>query len=689
MRVLLIDDDPEIREMTRMVLELRGHEIHEAADGPLGLKAAAEWKPDVILLDMMMPGMDGADTLRALRESPATARIPVICVTASVGGPEADRLRALRPAGLIAKPFDPTALEAHLDRAMGSARAEAASRVAPKPGTDSEFERMRQNFVRRSLEQIEQGERLLQTLAGSTDLERLLELMRIFHRFAGISASFGVPKAGPLGKQGETAALALSRRKAAPTAEDVENWRRLLADIRRLLDAPREDTSATTLPPRTETPGTVLVVDADPEVRALVVEQLANEGLLAKEAGSQAEALEAIAAAMPDAIVADVVLPDAQGCGLVEAVRAMPDGAELPIVVLSPHTAFEDKVEAIHCGADALFEKPVDWKSLLRRLQLLMERSEPMPYRVLSVEDDADHAAFIRSVLEAAGHDVQVLGDPTRFEESLQEFNPDIVLMDVILPGASGYDLVRFLRQDERYVTVPAVFLTTEGQAISRFRSARAGGDEHLVKPVSPPLLLATIAARVERARFLKSLMERDGLTRLLNHTAFAERAHTVHAQYDRDASRQCAWVMVDVDHFKAVNDTYGHPVGDRVLAALSALLRRRLRQTDTIGRYGGEEFAVLFEGLPEAEVGRLMDRVRLEFGTIEHGGGDKGGFHCTFSAGVAMLEPGMSLDAWRKASDDALYAAKHGGRNRVVTASSMREVAAEPASASAARRAG
>jgi diguanylate cyclase (GGDEF)-like protein len=141
---------------------------------------------------------------------------------------------------------------------------------------------------------------------------------------------------------------------------------------------------------------------------------------------------------------------------------------------------------------------------------------------------------------------------------------------------------------------------------------------------------------------------------------------------------------MIDVDHFKSVNDTYGHPVGDRVLAALSALLRRRLRQTDTIGRYGGEEFAVLFEGLPEAEVGRLIDRVRREFSTIEHPGGDKGAFKCTFSAGVAMLEPGMPLDAWRKASDDALYAAKHGGRNRVVTASSMHEVATEPVSAGA-----
>src|SRR4051794_5440531 len=184
MKVLLIDDDPEIREMTRMVLEMKGHEIREASGGAEGIAMASTLRPDVILLDMMMPGMDGAETLAALRREQSTARIPVLCVTASVGGPEADRLRALRPAGLIAKPFDPTTLEGRLEQAVGGARAESAARVAPPPGSDSsgEFERMRENFLRRSREQIDHAEKLLSELAGSTDRERLQELMRVFHR---------------------------------------------------------------------------------------------------------------------------------------------------------------------------------------------------------------------------------------------------------------------------------------------------------------------------------------------------------------------------------------------------------------------------------------------------------------------------------------------------------------------------
>ena len=127
---------------------------------------------------------------------------------------------------------------------------------------------------------------------------------------------------------------------------------------------------------------------------------------------------------------------------------------------------------------------------------------------------------------------------------------------------------------------------------------------------------------------------------------------------------------MIDLDHFKSINDRYGHPVGDRVLAALAALLRRRLRQSDTIGRYGGEEFAILINDLQEGQVVRLVSRVLAEFSTIDHPAPEGQHFRTSFSAGVAMLDPAtMDLDRWRKAADDALYAAKAAGRSRVVAA--------------------
>ena len=283
------------------------------------------------------------------------------------------------------------------------------------------------------------------------------------------------------------------------------------------------------------------------------------------------------------------------------------------------------------------------------------------------MEDDPLQASFLRSVLTSAGYEVRVCQEPGRFEADLMSFRPDLVLMDILLPGIRGYDLARYLRQDERHATLPIIFLTTEGQVEARIETARAGADDHLMKPVEPALLLATVSARIERARFVKSLLGRDGLTRLLNQGSFLERATSVLARRRRDRDQTTAWVMIDVDHFKSVNDRYGHPAGDRVLSALATLLRRRLRQSDTVGRYGGEEFAVLLEDLQEADALRLIRRLLAEFSAQSHLTSDGSSFHATFSAGIAMLDTAtMDLNGWRQAADTALYAAKAAGRNQV-----------------------
>jgi diguanylate cyclase (GGDEF)-like protein len=128
---------------------------------------------------------------------------------------------------------------------------------------------------------------------------------------------------------------------------------------------------------------------------------------------------------------------------------------------------------------------------------------------------------------------------------------------------------------------------------------------------------------------------------------------------------------MIDLDRFKAINDTHGHPAGDRVIVAAASLLRRRVRQGDTVGRYGGEEFALLLEDLAPDGAMRLIDRVRVEFAATPVALPDGQRVSATFSAGIAFLAPGVDLEPWREAADAALYAAKSAGRNRIVLAGS------------------
>ena len=558
---------------------------------------------------------------------------------------------------------------------------------------DDAYSHLRASFVHEAAARLDQITGLLDALsANPADSTSFLELRRRFHAFAGAGTSYGFPDVTALGLRGERECAALIRQGGGPGAQDLERWRGIVKDMREVFASAREvrpEAPREAAAPARHGPESILIVDADEQVRESLTHLLETEGMKTRAVRTKAEAVLALEEAVPNGVITDIRLPDGSGYDLVEHIRGLPLAAaeSLPILILSPLSPFLDKVEAIHCGADGYFEKPVDWEALMRRLQHLLERNRPESARILSVEDDPHQSAFVSAVLKSAGYDVQVCDDPTRFEADLVAFKPDLVLMDIMLPGITGYDLVRYLRQDERHAALPVIFLTTDGQLQARIETAKVGGDDHLLKPVPPPLLLSAVAARLERSRFLKSLLDRDGLTRLLTHTAFLERARAALALKQRHAAKLSAWVMIDLDHFKAVNDKYGHPVGDRVLGALAALLRRRLRQPDTIGRYGGEEFAVLIEDLPEADTTRLISRLLEEFAELEHQVTGGGLFQCTFSAGVAMLEEGMDLDAWKKAADDALYTAKKAGRRRVVAASGfqVRPVAAtaeQPATA-------
>jgi diguanylate cyclase (GGDEF)-like protein len=280
------------------------------------------------------------------------------------------------------------------------------------------------------------------------------------------------------------------------------------------------------------------------------------------------------------------------------------------------------------------------------------------------VEDDPDQAAFIRAFLESAGYQVRTCTDPKNFDSYLSAFNPDLVLLDVMLPGMTGYELSRYVRQDERHATLPVIFLTTQGNIEARIEAARAGGDDHLVKPVPPALLLSSVAARLERSRFLKTLLHRDGLTYTLNHASFMEQAQLMIAQHKRHAG-YTAMILVDLDYFRSINERHGYPGGDKVLVAMSLLLRKRLRQSDIIGRYGGDEFGIIAEGLDEQEALTLASRLLADFAATAHSTQLHAGFYATASAGIAILDSkAMDLEKWMAAAHTALHEAKQAGRN-------------------------
>ena len=527
---------------------------------------------------------------------------------------------------------------------------------------------LRERFVRGSGDRLARIEELLALLEADPAGEGALrDLMIQFHGFSGAGSTYGFPGVSALGAEGEKLCETLLKEKILPRPGDRKRWKSLLDSLRRelrgelvrgLADVPGSASTAA--------PFDILVVDSDPEVRASLERLAAREGMSSRGVGSREEALAELSRRRPDGLIVDVRLPEGPGSQFVEHVRSLPCGESLAILMVGETSAFVNRVDAIHCGADGYFEKPVRAEELMRRLEHLLERSRTEPPRVLSVEDDADQAAFIRAVLESAGYRVRICADSKNLDTELSAFRPDLVLLDIQLPGADGFALARYIRQQEAHAALPILFLTTRSQIESQIESVRAGGDEYLVKPVAPGLLLSTAAARIERVRFLRTLLERDGLTRLLTHTAFLERARALVSERSRAPKKPVALVLLDLDNFKSLNDRYGHPAGDRVLCSLAALLRRRVRQSDLLGRLGGDEFAAAIENISEKQAVALLNRLKDEFSAMEQVASDGSVFRATFSAGVAVLEPGMDVNHWRERADVALYAAKSSGRDRV-----------------------
>jgi len=534
------------------------------------------------------------------------------------------------------------------------------------------FSELKSQYVQRSTDRLAQIiELVTKLISNPMNKDLVQQLSRHFHWLAGSGSMYGFQKVSAMGLEGERICDGITAQNGPASPVDLEKLKVLLQELSVQFtggeDAPETTNLGKVRSINNSGRQEVLVIDEDQKDLASLRKQVEEHGFSFRSARSFATTIVELEKRMPEGLILEIPLPDGDAYELVERVRAMPGGDEMAIVIVSKQTGFLDKVRSIHCGADAHFEKPVDVKAMFRRLRYLLDKRYQETPRILSVEDDPDQAAFIRAFLESAGYQVRTCTDPKNFESYMSAFQPDLVLLDVMLPGMTGYELARYIRQDERHATLPVLFLTTQGQIDARIESARAGGDDHLVKPVPPALLLSSVSSRLERARFLKTLLRRDGLTSLLNHTSFMEQAQTVIAQRRRHTGFT-ALILLDIDYFRSVNERHGYPGGDKVLVALSLLLRRRLRQSDIIGRYAGDEFGIIAEGLDETEAMALSGRLLADFASIQHSTLSHSGFYATCSAGISILDAKtMTVESWISSAFKALQQAKNAGRNCAV----------------------
>ncbi|WP_334189752.1 GGDEF domain-containing response regulator [Noviherbaspirillum sp.] len=333
---------------------------------------------------------------------------------------------------------------------------------------------------------------------------------------------------------------------------------------------------------------------------------------------------------------------------------------------LGVQAAIEPIVALMRAGIDVTIPAEDQASMVLNCILDLVQTHEQEQYRVLVVEDSRVAVALIQRTLAEHDIDTEAISDPGKLLDALESYRPDLVLMDMYMPRFNGVEATRVLRQMAAYNSLPIVYLSGESDVGMQVEALRLGGDQFLIKPFNPVLLAAVVKTRIERFRETRRSTRLDGLTGLFNHTAAKSRLQAMVSKTEPHGALTVA--MIDIDHFKSINDTYGHPVGDQVIRGLAWLLKGRLRSIDLIGRYGGEEFIIALPEVNLQQAKSVIERIREDFSALPHAH-PGGALYATFSAGIACFPMVDTAAGLTEAADGALLQAKRNGRNRVESA--------------------
>jgi len=287
---------------------------------------------------------------------------------------------------------------------------------------------------------------------------------------------------------------------------------------------------------------------------------------------------------------------------------------------------------------------------------------------ILVVDDTKANLKLLMAVLGGAGYRVRPATDGELALRSVRAKAPDLILLDVKMPGIDGYEVCRRLKADEASRAIPVIFISASVDNNGRVMGFEAGGVDFITKPFSAAEVLARVAthlslrhAQVElerRAVQLKDMAETDVLTGLLNHRGFVLLGgHALRAA--EVAGQPTALMYADVDGMKEINDAHGHPAGDEALRSSASILRDGFRSSDLLGRMGGDEFAALAVGIGEAEMRAIVGRIEQRFADRDAA---SEGYRLSISMGAAYMradEAAFTLDQLIAVADERMYAAK------------------------------
>lgn len=292
-----------------------------------------------------------------------------------------------------------------------------------------------------------------------------------------------------------------------------------------------------------------------------------------------------------------------------------------------------------------------------------------MDIKILVVDDNKLNLRLLQDILEDEKYKVYTTDSGFSVLEMAHNLKPDVILLDIMMPGMDGYDVCRLLKSDEEVMDIPVIMVTAKTEGNDLKIAFEMGAADYIKKPFDELEIIARIHSvlRTKQSQdILKDKASRDGLTGIYNHALLIQ-------LFEKEIKKQAisgddvSFVMLDIDHFKKINDSYGHTIGDAVLKELAMILSTSIRDSDYVGRYGGEEFSIILTKMNNDDTYEWCEMLRKKIQNHKFYAGDLL-IQVTVSMGFYCKSAKDTIGSYDmiKTSDEALYKAKQNGRNKV-----------------------
>ncbi len=517
-------------------------------------------------------------------------------------------------------------------------------------------------FKNKTIAQVEALATTAELFQNTLDESLRATAEREAHMLAGALGLFGAAQASAIAKQLESLLgdQNLSDRQITQVSE--------LASALRI-EVQHSGTSVSLVSQINEGDPLLLIVDRDRSLAETIVTEANKQGIWAEVATDLPAARDMMVWNPPNVVLLDLSVTNTTDNSWAFLTDLREQKPSLPVLVFTDQNSLNARREVALLGARAFLQKPVSPVQVLEVINRVLQQSDVnADANIMVVDDDPLILVTMRRLLEPWGLKVTTLEDPRRFWEALETSSPDLLVLDVHMPYLNGLELCQIVRNDTRTCGLPILFLTASTDPQLVHQVFAVGGDDFVAKPIIGPEVVTRIINRLERIKLLRNLAETDPLTKVSNRHKSTQDLDKFLRLCQRHQKTLCLAIL-DLDHFKQVNDRYGHDTGDAVLRQMGQLLKRSFRQEDVVARWGGEEFVIGMYSTSAVDgmqrLTKFQAAVRQEdFMTV-----DQLPLLITFSAGIAVYpEDGTDLQTLYRAADQALAVAKSNGRDRIHT---------------------